>query len=84
MTAIHSNSAEQAITRLAHCVVAATVGLPHSSIREAIALAIDIVAHIAREAGQRRITELLAVHRYDTESDRFQVEHLYTHGITGR
>jgi len=84
MTTIHSNSAEQALTRLAHCVVSGTAGLPHASVREAIALAIDIVVHIAREAGQRRITELLVVHRYDAESDRFDVEHLYTHGIPGR
>jgi len=84
MTTIHSNSAEQALTRLAHCVVSGTAGLPHASVREAIALAIDIVVHIAREAGQRRITELLVMHRYDTESDRFDVEHLYTHGIPGR
>ena len=81
MTTIHSNSAEQALTRLAHCVVSGTAGLPHASVREAIALAIDLVVHIAREAGQRRITELLAVRRYDAESDRFEVEHLYTHGI---
>ena len=29
MTTIHSNSAEQALTRLAHCVVSGTAGLPH-------------------------------------------------------
>ena len=84
MTTIHSNSAEQALTRLAHCVISGTAGLPHGSVRAAIALAIDLVAHIAREAGQRRITELLAVRRYDTESGRFEVEHFYTHGIPGR
>ncbi len=84
MTTIHSNSAEQALTRLAHCVVSGTAGLPHASVREAIALAIDLVVHIAREGGQRRITELLAVHRYDAQPDRFEVEHLYTHGIPQR
>src|SRR3984893_5421197 len=84
MTTIHSNSAEQALTRLAHCVVSGTAGLPHASVREAIALAIDLVVHIARDAGQRRITEVLAVRRYDAEPDRFEVEHLYTHGIPGR
>ena len=84
MTTIHSNSAEQALTRLAHCVVSGTAGLPHASVREAIALAIDLVVHIARDAGQRRITELLAVRRYDAKPDRFEVEHLYTHGIPGR
>lgn len=84
MTTIHSNSAEQALTRLAHCVVSGTSGLPHRSVLEAIALAIDLVVHIARDAGRRRITELLAVHQYDAESDRFEVEHLYTHLIPGR
>jgi pilus assembly protein CpaF len=84
MTTIHSNSAEQALTRLAHCVVSGTAGLPHASVREAIALAIDLVVHIARDAGQRRITEVLAVRRYDAKPDRFEVEHLYTHGIPGR
>jgi len=84
MTTIHSNSAEQALTRLAHCVVSGTAGLPHASVREAIALAIDLVVHIAREAGHRRMTELLAVRGYDTEADRFDVEHLYTDGISGR
>jgi pilus assembly protein CpaF len=84
MTTIHSNSAEQALTRLAHCVVAGTVGLPHSSIREAIALAIHLIVHIARDAEHRRITEVMAVRRYEAQSDRFVVEHLYTHRSSGR
>jgi pilus assembly protein CpaF len=84
MTTIHSNSAEQALTRLAHCVVSGPVGLSHSSIREAIALAIDLVVHIAREAGDRRVTEVMAVTRYDAHPDRFVVEHLYTRGFARR
>ncbi len=51
LTTIHANSAEQAFTRLAHCVLTANVGLPHRSIREAIGLAIHLVVHIARIAG---------------------------------
>src|SRR5262249_38117955 len=49
VTTIHGNSAAQALTRLAHCVVSGNVGLPHASIREAIALAIHLVVHIARD-----------------------------------
>ena len=48
MSTIHANSSEQALTRLGHCVLTANVGLPHRSTREAIALAIQVVAHIAR------------------------------------
>ncbi|MBW8863299.1 MAG: CpaF family protein, partial [Acidobacteria bacterium] len=51
LSTIHANSADQALTRLAHCVLTANVGLPHRSIREAIALAIHMVVHIARVDG---------------------------------
>ena len=71
MSTIHANSAEQALTRLAHCVLTANVGLPHRSTREAIALAIHIVAHIARVSGRRQVTELVAITGYDSPQDRF-------------
>jgi pilus assembly protein CpaF len=74
MSTIHANSSEQALTRLAHCVLTANVGLPHRSTREAIALAIQVVAHIARVDGRRQVTELLAVRGYDTTADRFLLE----------
>lgn len=74
LSTIHANSAEQAFTRLAHCVLTANVGLPHRSTREAIALAIHLVVHIARVDGRRRVTEIAAVRGYDVEHDRFILE----------
>lgn len=74
LTTIHANSAEQALTRLAHCVLTANVGLPHRSIREAIALAIHLIVHVARVAGQRRVTEMMRVREYDGRSDTFRLE----------
>ncbi len=74
LSTIHANSAEQAFTRLAHCVLTANVGLPHRSTREAIALAIHLVIHIARTNGRRRVTELVAVRGYDPTIDRFLLE----------
>ena len=74
LSTIHANSAEQALTRLAHCVLTANVGLPHRSIREAIGLAIHLVVHIARIGGHRRVTEIAAVRGYDAHSDRFLFE----------
>lgn len=71
---IHANSAEQALTRLAHCVLTANVGLPHRSIREAIALAIHLVVHIARQGGRRVVSEAVALRRYDTHQDRVEFE----------
>jgi pilus assembly protein CpaF len=74
LTTIHGNSAEQALTRLAHCVLSANVGLPHRSIREAIALAIHLVVHIARIGVHRRVTEVVAVRGYDVRTDRFDLD----------
>ena len=74
LSTIHANSAEQALMRLAHCVLTANVGLPHRSTREAIALAIHLVVHIARHAGKRRVSEVVALRRYDPRRDQFEFE----------
>ena len=74
LTTIHANSAEQALTRLAHCVLTANVGLPHRSIREAIALAVHLIVHVARVQSRRCVTELVAVKAYDGPQDRFVLE----------
>ena len=79
LSTIHANSAEQALTRLAHCVLTANVGLPHRSTREAIALAIHLVVHVARVAGLRRVTQVLAVREYDGQADRFRLEPYEAH-----
>ena len=82
LSTIHGNSAEQALTRLSHCVLMANVGLPHPSIREAIALAIHLVVHIERMAEQRRVTQLLEIAGYDQRTDRFVLNDALA-GLTG-
>jgi pilus assembly protein CpaF len=84
LTTIHANSAEQALTRLAHCVLTANVGLPHRSTREAIALAIHLVVHIARINGCRRVTEIVAIRGYDAQADRFLLEPRFDAGCLVR
>lgn len=73
LSTIHANSAEQALARLAHCVLTANVGLPHRSTREAIALAIDLVVHIDRCEGRRAVREVLVVEGYEHASDRYSL-----------
>ena len=74
LSTIHANSAEQALMRLAHCVLTANVGLPHHSIREAIGLAIHLVIHVSRTAGRRRVTEIATMRGYDAHTDRFVLD----------
>ena len=81
LSTIHANSAHQALVRLAHCVLTANVGLPHASIREAIALAIHVVVHIARIDGRRQVTELVEIAGYESSTDRFVFNE---HGLPAR
>ena len=78
LSTIHANSAEQALTRLAHCVLMANVGLPHASIREAIALAIHTIVHLERVGDRRQVSHVLDVRGYDMRADRFDVA---THSV---
>ena len=81
LSTIHANSAEQALARFAHCVLTANVGLPHASIREAIGLAIHVVAHISRVDGARRLTQALAVAGYDSRTDGFATHQIYSASV---
>ena len=74
LSTIHANSAEQALARLAHCVLTANTGLPHHSTREAIALAIHLVVHIERVGRTRTVTDVATVSGYDTAADRIRLE----------
>lgn len=84
LSTIHANSAEQALARLSHCVLTANVGIPHRSIREAIALAIHLVVHIARVGRSRAVTEVMSIAGYDPASDRFQLDTVLPAGGTVR
>jgi pilus assembly protein CpaF len=77
ISTIHANSASQALARFAHCVIAANVGLPHKSTREAIALAIDLVVHIDRKAGARVVTEALRVAGHNAVTDQFELDRFW-------
>src|SRR6186713_624248 len=84
LSTIHANSAEQALARLAHCVLTANVGIPHHSTREAIALAIHLVVHIERMGRSRTVTDVLSVTGYDYASDRFRLDPVVLPVRTGR
>ena len=83
MSTIHANAADQALTRLAHCVLTANVGLPHRSVCEAIASAFQVVAHIARVDGRRQVTELIALYGYDDRTGCFLFEPCLSPGSRG-
>jgi len=64
---LHANSARQAITRFADCVLQSGIELPHRAILTNIGSAVDLLVHIGRIKGRRTISEILAVESFDNE-----------------
>jgi pilus assembly protein CpaF len=56
LTTVHAGSPEEALRRIETMVLMAGLELPHAVVREHVALAIDVVVHVARGAdGRRRV-----------------------------
>ena len=67
LSTIHANSAQQALARLTSCVLQAGVELPYQAIRHQIADSIDVVLHLDRRHGVRRVSEFVRLQRYIPE-----------------
>ncbi len=80
LSTIHANSARQAITRLASCVLQSALDIPHRVLQGQIADSIQVVVHLDRTAGTRRVAEMIELTGYDHEADRPQTNYLYTAG----
>ena len=68
MSTLHANSAEHAVTRFAHLLMAAGLGLPLAAARDAIVAVVDRVVFMARQNHRRNVTEIL-----DLEGARFMI-----------
>src|SRR5215831_13303551 len=77
LSTIHANTATQAITRLASCVLQSDIQLPFHAIRSSIADSINLVLHLERRNCSRRVAELVQVEGYDPARDQFEFKSLY-------
>lgn len=68
LSTIHANSAEQALNRFASCVLQSTVGMPYDVIRHQIASCVNLVIHLVRVKGIRRVGDVLRVEPILTHS----------------
>src|SRR5205085_1252415 len=58
LSTIHANSARQALSRLASCVLQSGIELPYKAIKANIADSIHLLVHIERKHAQRRVNEV--------------------------
>jgi len=77
LSTIHANSAAQAISRFATCVLMAGIDLPYRVIRQNIGESLDMVIQLKRQAGKRTVAEVLKIKRYVPAEDYYEFESLY-------
>jgi pilus assembly protein CpaF len=58
LSTVHANSPDDALRRVETLALMAGVGLPHEAIREQLARGLDLIVHMTRDAGARRVTEV--------------------------
>jgi pilus assembly protein CpaF len=73
LSTIHANSAEQALSRFASCVLQSGVDLPYQAVRLGIAECLQLLVHLERRQGQRVVREVVRVHRYDAAADKYEL-----------
>jgi pilus assembly protein CpaF len=64
---LHANSARQAVTRFADCVLQSGIELPHRAIMANIGSAVDLLVHIGRTKGRRSVSEIVTVEGFDKD-----------------
>jgi pilus assembly protein CpaF len=74
LSTIHANSAEQALSRFASCVLQSGVDLPYVAIRMSIAESLQLVVHLERRHGRRLVRQIVRLRRYEVAADRYVLE----------
>ena len=73
LSTIHANSAKQGLSRFTSCVLQSGIELPYRAIKNNIADSLNIVIEIERRPGCRFVSEVLEIHGYNSENDRYDL-----------
>lgn len=73
---IHANSAAEALSRLEILCMQAGGGIPHSAIKEMIAMTFHYILHMERRVGVRKLYEILEVTGFDSTTGQYQTNHI--------
>jgi pilus assembly protein CpaF len=77
LSTIHANSAAQALSRFANCVLQSGIELPYRAIKANIADSIHLLVHIERRHARRYVNEILAIESFSPADDTYQLETLF-------
>jgi pilus assembly protein CpaF len=79
LSTIHANSAAQALSRLASCVLQSGIELPYKAIKANIADSIHLLVHIERRHTKRFVSEVLELASYSPGNDHYTFNPIYQH-----
>ena len=71
LATLHASSAANALKRCAACALEARVGLPYAAVQDLVGDLVDLVLHLERRAGRRRVAEVLRVRGFDPRTQRW-------------
>lgn len=74
LSTLHASSAYNALKRCASCVLQSRVGLPYAAVQDLLGDVVDLVLHLERRGGRRRVTQVMAVDRFDGGTQRWICE----------
>jgi pilus assembly protein CpaF len=77
ISTVHANSALQALSRLATLTLRADVELPYKAVQAEIGDLIDLVVHVERKEGRRRVSEVIQLNGFDADRGRHDTTLLY-------
>jgi pilus assembly protein CpaF len=77
LSTIHANSASQALSRLASCVLQSGIELPYKAIKANIADSIHLFVHIERRHAKRFVSEILELSSYSPADDKYDLIPIY-------
>jgi pilus assembly protein CpaF len=83
LSTIHANSASQALSRLASCVLQSGIELPYNAIKASIADSIHFLVHIERHHARRRVQEILAIQSYSPIDDSYRLMTVFSQNERG-
>ena len=77
LSTIHANSAPEAISRFATCVLMSGIDLPYKVIRQNIGESLAMVIQLKRQSGKRTVAQVLRIKGYIPAEDYYEFETLY-------
>jgi len=84
ISTVHANSAAQGISRFTTCVLQSGIEIPYIAVKKNIAESLDVIVHIERRPGQRRVAEVLALRGFDPDLGKYNFDSVYHHRAESR